>query len=157
MTRPCALGLLAATLGCVQEPSVPRIGEQPIELTISLSAPQVRRGEADTITVTVANHFEQTIQLLFPSTCQIRVYIRDATGRVVVPEGGSYACVPVPSRMDLPASGSVTRQFVWRGGSQFVPPGSSATLPAGQYYVTADMVAFDYRTSAFALRVTLTE
>lgn len=147
--------LLCAALACVQEPSIPKIGDQPIELKVSASLLQVRRGDVDTIRVTATNHLTSQVRLVFPTTCQIRVYIRDVRGRVMVPENGEHACVPVNSQITFPASGTVVREFVWRGGSQFVPPGSTATLPAGVYYVTAEMAADIYGTIAFAVRITL--
>jgi len=154
-TRPFIPLALLVTMACVQEATIPKIGEQVIELTIAVSHGELAPGQVDTITVSATNHLEQNVRLVFPTTCQILVYIRNRTSRLVVPEGGSYDCIPVPSQIVFPAMGTVNRQFIWQGGSDFVPPGTAARLPAGDYFVTATMNAQGYSTSAFAVRITL--
>jgi hypothetical protein len=146
--------VLAAT-SCVEEATVPKIGEQPIELKVAVSASTIRVGEVDTITVTATSLFDEPVRLVFPTMCQIRAYVRNATGRVVVP-GAGYSCLEVPSQIIFQPRGVVTRLFIWHGASEFTPPGSGAPLPPGDYYVTAEMAADEYSTAAFAVRITVT-
>jgi hypothetical protein len=138
---------------CVQSPAAPRVEDQPISLTVSVSTSSIRIGDTDTITVTASNRLSNQVRLVFPTTCQIKVYIRDARGRIHVPNGGRYECVPVPTQIIFPANGSVSRQFIWRGYDQFDPPGSQTPLPPGTYFVSAEMTADGYSTFAFPVRV----
>ncbi len=143
-------------LGCSQSPVVPKIGEQPIALSMAFSTTTLQLGRPDTITVTVSNSFDQTARLLFDTDCQVLVTIRSLAGTIVVPPNGVRNCSPIASSLDLPAMGSVTRRFIWTGTADFTPPGSSTALPAGSYFVSAAINATNYSTIAPAVRVELT-
>jgi hypothetical protein len=148
---------LLSVFSCVEEATIPVLGEQPVNLVVSVSAAEIHAGETDTITVTATNSRAEPATLSFNTLCHFRVYIRDARGRLMVPEDGDHGCVPLPLVLSLAPDSSFTRQFLWRGGRQFDPPGSSVFLPPGRYYVTADMPSNDYRAVAFAVRITILE
>jgi hypothetical protein len=149
----CAAPSTFFLAACVQTPAAPKVEERPITLAVRLSSPAIRVGDVDTITVTASNQLSNAVRLVFPTSCQVKVYIRDARGRTFVPEGERYDCVPIPTQIIFPANGSVTREFVWRGYNQFEPPGSGTPVPAGTYFVSAEMSADGYSTFAFPVRV----
>jgi hypothetical protein len=146
--------LLAA---CVQGPTVPKLGGGAIELKVRASLASLGPGESDSIVVTATNSLTEIARIRFrvDVPCQILVYIRDQSGRTVLPAGGQHSCVPVPSLLTIPANGSVDRVFIWKGGSAFEPPGSPTRLPPGDYFVSASMDADGFSVPGFAITVTL--
>jgi len=140
---------------CVQDPTIPKLGDRAIELRVRVSTQQLAAGQSDTISINAINHLPDQVRILFNSTCQILVYIRTKTGDAVVPEGGDYDCIPVPSQLVIPGNGTVTQKFIWKGGTAFDPPGSPTRLPAGDYFVTATMDADGFSVLGFAVKVTL--
>lgn len=147
-----------AVVACVEEPSIPKLGDQGIEVTVTPSAFLLHAGEIDTITVTITNHVAEQVSLVFPSTCPVRPYIRDADGRIQVPEGGVHSnCPPIQSQLLIPAGGAVTREFYWTGGTQFDALPASPRLPAGRYYVSANLDAEGFSTLGFAVLITLVD
>ena len=124
-------------------------------MQIRSSATAISAGQTDTITVTVTNHLTEPLRLVFETSCQILVYVRTQTARVVVPPSGTHDCVNVASQLVIPSEGSISREFLWRGMSAFEPPGSSTRLPAGDYVVTAEMIVGTFRASAGGVKVTL--
>lgn len=157
MTRRLVVVALAAlTLGCQQEPTVPRIGTPIIALTMSFRTTSFQVGRPDTITVTATSSFDQAARLLFNTDCQILLTIRNVAGDAVVPPNGRHTCLQLATSLVIPANGTVTRRFVWAGRTEFIPPGSSVALPAGSYFVSASLNATNYSTFAPAVRVELT-
>lgn len=152
---PALVALAAAA--CVEEPSIPKLGDQGIELTVTPSAFLLHAGEIDTITVTITNHVAEQVRLIFPTTCPVRPYIRDDAGRTRVPADGIHNCPPIQSQLLIPAGGTVTRVFYWTGGTQFdaLPP--SPRLPAGRYYVSATLDAEGFSTVGFPVLITLVD
>lgn len=153
---PALAGL--AAIACVEGPSIPKLGDEGIEVTVTPSSFVLHTGEIDTITVTITNHVAEQIRLIFPTTCPVRPYIRDGDGRIQVPEGGVHNnCPPIQSQLLIPAGGTVTREFYWTGGTQFdaLPP--SPRLPAGRYYVSANLDAEGFSTVGFAVLITLVD
>lgn len=154
---PRALLLLAPLfLACSNEPTVPGIGEQLIELRVSPAPTTLAPGQSTTITATLTNTLDEEVLLIFPTTCQILVYVRNETGRVVAPEAG-HNCPRVPSQLGIPALGTVTRTIVWDGRGEFGTGGTTARLPAGKYFVSARLEADNYRTVGFPVLVTLVD
>jgi hypothetical protein len=147
--------LAGGVLGCVQDPTVPKVDtEPPVELIVTVSDTLLVLGETpDTITVTLVNTLNQTIELDFPTLCQIQLYIRDASNRIVLPKGGSYVCGPVPTTLTMAANTLQTDTFEWTGGQGFTAPDSETKLPAGTYYVWAEIHASNYSTVAFPVKI----
>lgn len=154
-SRLLIVALAAAALSCAQSPTVPKTGDQPITLSLALSATELTLGTPDTITVTATNTFTQTATLLFNSDCQILVTIRSLSGAVVVPPNNVRTCSSLGTSLDIPASSSIVRRFVWTGATDLTPPGSATALPAGSYFVSAAINAANYSTFAPAVRVEL--
>jgi len=113
----------------------------------------VMGGTPDTITVTLVNTLNQTIELDFPTLCQIQIFIRDATNHVVVPKGGSYICGPVPTTLTMAANTLQKDEFEWTGGQGFTAPDSDTKVPAGNYFVWAEIRASNYSTVAFPVKI----
>jgi len=155
-SRLLVVALAGLALGCQQEPTVPTLGEEPIRLTMSFNTTSFRVGRRDTITVTATSFLPEPARLTFDTDCQILVTIRSTSGEAVVPPNGRPTCVPVATVLDIPAEGTVVRRFIWSGAAAFIPPGSTAPLPAGSYFVSASLNATNYSTFAPAVRVQLT-
>ncbi len=153
--RPFVPALIIVSAACVQQSTVPKAPEQTFGLQIRVSSSQLAPGATDTITVSAMNPTADQVRILFPTSCQIEVFIRNTTSQTVVPPGGRYDCVPIPSQMVLPSNGTVEQIFVWKGGSAFYPPGSAQRLPAGDYFISATMVAQGVNSVAFAVKVSL--
>jgi hypothetical protein len=153
--RPLAILALVGSPGCVQSPTVPKVGTQEVTLQIRTSATALAAGETDTITVTVTNQTAEELRIIFETTCQVRVYVRTQSARIVVPPNGVHDCVRVASQMVIPGEGSVDRQVLWKGTEAFEPPGSPTRLPAGEYFVTAELVVGSFRATAGGVKVTL--
>jgi hypothetical protein len=147
------LALLATA--CVQDPTIPKLGNRTIELRVQVSTQQLAQGQADTISIVAVNHLPDQVRILFNSTCQILVYVRTKAGEAVIPESGEYECIPVASQMVIAGNGTVTKTFIWKGGTAFDPPGSPTRLPPGDYFVSANMDADGFSVPAFAVKVTL--
>ena len=145
--------LTLATLGCVQNPTVPKIGEDPVAITLSVSTQTLKLGAADTIKVVIKNSFSTAVRLTFPSSCQIFVTIRSLAGDIVTPRDGRPACLPVTSQITLPINGTQTFTTIWTGGFDFRPPDTTAKVPAGTYFVSAQLIANGYSTLAPAFKV----
>lgn len=151
-----SLLLLLSAAACVEEPNIPRLGDKPIQLTLSTSSSVLGPGEVITITAHITNTLSEPASLLFPTLCEVRVFIRDDRGTLVVPENGTHDCPNISTQLNLQPQGTVTREFTWSGGGQLNSPSTATRLPPGQYFVSATLDAVDYSTVAFAVTVTLT-
>ena len=153
--RPLLCVFAAGYQACVQDPTVPKVEtEPPVALTVTVSdSVYVMGGTPDTITVTLVNTLDQTIELDFPTLCQIQLFIRDASNRIVLPKGGSYICGPVPTTLTMAANTSQNDKFEWTGGQGFTAPDSDTKVPAGTYYVWAEIHASNYNTVAFPVKI----
>ena len=153
--RPLLFLCSAGIQGCVQDPTVPKVEtEPPVALTVSVSdSVYVLGGGPDTITVTLVNTLNQTIELDFPTLCQIQLFIRDASNDIVLPKGGSYICGPVPTTLTMAANTSQNDKFVWTGGQGFTAPDADTKVPVGTYFVWAEIRASNYSTVAFPVKI----
>lgn len=153
--RPLLCVFAAAYQGCVQDPTVPKVEtEPPVALTVTVSdSVYVMGGTPDTITVTLVNTLDQTIELDFPTLCQIQLFIRDASNRIVLPKGGGYICGPVPTTLTMAANTLQNDKFEWTGGQGFTAPDSDTKVSAGTYYVWAEIRASNYSTVAFPVKI----
>lgn len=156
MTRRwCSIALAPLLWGCSQDPTIPKIEEEPVTLSLALSTTTFRQGKPDTISVTATSKLTYTATIQFATDCQLLVTIRNQAGAAVVPPNGKHTCVPLATNLVIPAEGSVTRRFVWTGSDTFVPPGSATMLPPGTYFVSAYISALNYSTVAAAVKVEL--
>ena len=148
------LALLAAgATGCSQEPTIPKLDDEPVTMTIAASTRNFTLGKEDTIRVTITNFLDQVARLGFGSSCQVDVYIRSLEGVIVLPSGGRPLCLPGNTTLDIPAQGSITRSFVWDGRDSFVPTISTAFVQPGTYFISAEINALNYSTFVPALKV----
>jgi len=142
-----------ASAACTQSPTVPKIEEQVIGLSIGVSDSVLVAGKLDTIRVTVTNTLDQLVRISFPTTCQVKVYIRNSSGNVVLPSGGDYQCAGIISQLTIAAKGTTVLPFVWSGGQSFLPPDPTQKLPFGVYYVTASLDTDGLSLIAFPVRI----
>ena len=151
--RPHWAAFAFSIAGCTQDPSVPRLGNDPVTLTLRLSTQTLQVGTPDTISVTVTNTLDQGVRLEFAGLCQVFVTVRNAAGDVVTPRDGRPECLPVPTTLNLAAGGTQVFTVIWTGGFRFAPPDTPEKVPAGAYFVSADLVASGYSTFAPSFRV----
>lgn len=149
----CGLGLSLGLSSCVQDPQVPKIGEDPISITLSLSSLSIRVGQPDTLRVVVANKLPEAVRLTFSNVCQVYFTIRDQAGGVVTPRDGRAQCVPQRGSLSLPVGGTRMYIAIWTGGFDFVPLDTPAKVPPGTYFVSAQLIADGYSALAPAFRV----
>ncbi|MGQ0646569.1 MAG: hypothetical protein ACT4P7_03300 [Gemmatimonadaceae bacterium] len=145
--------VLLATSGCIQEPSVPKVGLDPVSISLTVSTQTLRPGIPDTIRVTVQNNLEQPVRISFDNLCQVFVTIRNQAGDVVTPRNGRPQCLPVQSQLTLVSLGRQVFTTVWTGGFDFAPPDTQAKVPPGAYFVSAELRALGYSTLAPAFKV----
>lgn len=156
MTRRwLSLALAPVIAGCTQEPTIPKIEEEPITLSMAFSTTTFRQGTPDTISVTATSKLTTSATIQFASDCQIVVTIRNQSGTPVVPPNGNPTCIPLATNLVIPAEGSVTQRFIWTGADTFTPPGSTTMLPPGTYFVSSSISALNYSTVAPAVKVEL--
>ena len=154
-TALVSAALVAVLVDCSQDPTIPKLAEQPIALTITMTSTTFRLGKVDTIRVTVKNSFSENARIFFNSSCQIVVTIRNSAGTAVVPGTGRAGCITVSSTLSIPANSSITQLFVWNGATEFIPPGSATPLVPGTYYVSATMEGTNYSTFVPATKIQL--
>lgn len=153
MRRRTSLLLATVVAGCIQDPSVPKIGTDPVSISLTVSSQTLRVGAADTIRVTVKNNLTQAVRITFDNVCQVYVTIRDVAGDVVTPRDGRPDCLPIQSQLNLAAAATRVYTSVWTGGFDFSPPDTQAKVPPGTYFVSAQLIALGYSTLAPAYRI----
>ncbi len=149
--------LLAAAAGCSQAPTIPKIGDQPVKLTITASSRSFKIGTPDTLRVSITNTLAQSVRLQYSNDCQLEMFVRDAKGNIVIPVTGKSQCLPINTTLTLPANGSVLRVFVWTGGTAFLPTVTSDHVAPGTYYISGEINALNYSTILPALKVDVTQ
>lgn len=145
--------LLLSTTSCVEEAPISPYPEQIIPATITATAPNLQPGETITLTVSLTNTLDEEVELAFPTSCQALVFIRNASGRVLTPENGTYRCASVPSLLTLSAGATKTYNVQWGGGIEFGPAGTSTRVPPGTYYASAELRADNYHAIAFPISI----
>lgn len=152
--RLASLLFCLAAAGCVEKADIPTVPEQILPMQLSATERNLARGQSTVLTVSLANTLEQVVRLSFPSTCQVRLYIKDGNNRVAAPKT-AYSCASVPSLITLQPGQTRTFDFTWSGESELGPPGSGHPLPAGPYYASAEMLADGYTGVAFPILIVL--
>lgn len=148
--------VFVAFAACVEEPTIPRLGDQPVQVTLTTSHSVLGPGEVLTITATITNTLSEEVTLVFPTLCEVRVFVRDDRGAIVAPDKGVHNCPEITTQLNINAGGTVVREFAWAGGAQLDGAPPLPRLPAGQYFISATLDAVGYSTIAFAVIVTLT-
>lgn len=145
--------VLLASLACVEEAPLNPVPEQIIPTTITASDRDLEPGETSTLTVSITNTLDVEVELVFPTSCQALVFIRNSNGRVTTPESAEYQCAAVPSLVTIPPTESKSYTVLWGGGSEFGTAGSSPRVPAGTYYASAELRADNYIGIAFPITI----
>jgi hypothetical protein len=145
--------LLIAGVSCVEKAPPNPVPEQVIPAQITASDRDLLPGENTTLTVTLTNTLEEEVELVFPTSCQALIFIRNSQGRVVTPENGTYECASVPSLLTIPVGATKTYTMTWGGGIEFGPAGSYPRVPAGSYFASAELRADNYTAIAFPITI----
>lgn len=145
--------LILVLAACVEKAPVTPYPEQIIPATISATDRDLAPGESTILTVTLTNTLDQVVRLNFPTSCQALVFIRNAAGRVMTPENGTYECAAVPSAFTIDTGKTKTFNQQWGGGIEFGPPGTSLRVPPGSYYASAELRADGYHAIAFPILI----
>lgn len=140
-------------LGCQSDPVVPKVQQDPVSIQMTVSTQSLKIGDPDTIRVTIRNNLTQAVRLIFDSSCQVFVTIRSQAGDVVTPRDGRPSCLPVQTQLILQPNGTSVVTSIWTGGYDFKPPDTQEKVPAGAYFVSAQLIALGYTTLAPAYRV----
>jgi len=132
-SRLTGLALAATVLvsGCAQVtgPGV----EDPISITVTQN-PTFADGMA-VFSIRVDNVSESTVNLTFPSSCEVLPYFTDRAGRTVTPVGGGFACLTVFTNHSLRPGASFSQTFTVKPGT--IPEASYVVLPPGEYLIRA--------------------
>jgi hypothetical protein len=144
-------GMLVVIGGCGDATapiSSTQIGANHVRLTVSASSSEVTRGSPVNLHVTLVNEGTQAVTLHFGDSCQINPYIRNLGGEIVLPGGGAWGCLTVLTSLTLAPQGSVSRDYVWRGSTDFASEMPLRPLPAGRYFFSAKVPAGEMTLSA---------
>lgn len=155
MSRLPKLLVLLACAACVEEATLNPFPEQVIPAEITSTDSDLDPGESTILTVKLTNTLDQLVRLEFPTQCQALIFIRNASGRVMTPQGGTYECATVPSTFSIEVGKSKEFQNQWGGGVEFGPAGSSLRVPPGSYYAYAELRASNYHAIAFPILITV--
>ena len=155
MSRLPKLLVLLACVACVEEAKLGPFPEQVIPAEITSTDSDLDPGESTILTVKLTNTLDQLVRLEFPTQCQALIFIRNASGRVMTPQNGTYECATVPSTFSIEVGKSKEFQSQWGGGVEFGPAGSSSRVPPGTYYAYAELRASNYHAIAFPITITV--
>ena len=111
--------LLLLSAACVEKPPAQPLPEQIIPTQITATDRDLQPGETTTLTVSITNTLEEEVELVFPTSCQALIFIRNASGRVFTPENGTYACAAVPSLLTIAVGATKSYTMQWGGGIEF--------------------------------------
>src|SRR2546423_575127 len=134
---------VGALLACQGEPVGPStVGG--LTLSLALSSAQLRRGEIDTIVLTITNRNRRAVSLS-AGGCPLLVSVTDARGTTVVPSGGVWVCPAVITQITLAAGARETRSYVW----------ATDSFESGPYTVVGTFAAQGVRLSTSRASVQL--
>lgn len=119
-----------------------------VRLTVHASAPEIQPGSPVTLRVELVNEGTQAVTLHFSGGCQIVPIIRNAAGDIVVPFGGSWACVAALTQLTLAPGQPVVREYVWTGSTDFQSEMPLRPLPSGRYIFSAIVPAGEGKLTA---------
>jgi Intracellular proteinase inhibitor len=129
----CAV--LNATAAC-DSATGPSSDNEDLRLTVTVVPSTVAPGQIATITFTLENTGDETVNLTFNTGCQVLPYIRVRTTNVIIyPTGGDWSCTAVITQLSLHPGGSIQR--VVRVRAPNTPGDADAVLPPGEYQTFA--------------------
>ena len=152
MSRRISRFVLAAALlavGCSASVTSPTPGG----LTISVTQNPTFAGGIAVFSVRVDNVGDSTVNLTFPSSCQILPYFRDRSGRPVTPVGGGFACLTVITQQSLGPGASFSNTFTVKPGT--TPESQAIVLPPGEYTIRGRLEDNVYKLESDPLAFTL--
>jgi hypothetical protein len=139
------VGILAS--GACWPLSTQPSADEDLRLTVQISSPTVALAQSATITITLENAGEATVNLTFNSGCQVLPYVRaSSTNQIVYPTSGDWACTAVLTQLSLRAG--ATMQRVIRVRAPATPGDADASLPPGEYQVFARLDDTRFRLQA---------
>jgi hypothetical protein len=103
----------------------------PLRVTVTQNPTLV--GGMASFSVRVENISDSTVNLTFPSSCQVLPYFTDRAGRTVTPVGGGFACLTVITQQSLRSGASFSHAFTVKPGT--VPQSEAVVLPPGEYVI----------------------
>ena len=150
----CCLGVLAVSTACGGTTTGPSPAG-PLRVTIQAVPTFAPSPDVAMFSGRVDNVGTATIELTFPSTCQVLPYFVDArTGQQVSPRGGGFACATVITHASLRPGEWLPVAITVKSGDVAVP--GFIVLPAGDYRLYARLEDSTYRVQseplAFSLR-----
>jgi hypothetical protein len=127
--------MLFTTAGC-ESATGPSGDNEDLRLTVTVAPSPVPPGQIATVTFTLENTGDDTVNLTFNSGCQVLPYIRvRSTNVIIYPTGGDWTCTLVITQLSLHPGGSVRR--VVRVRAPNTPGDADAVLPPGEYQTFA--------------------
>lgn len=110
-------------------------GQGPARLVLDASAGRTELAVGDTTTIVfrLRNIGGTAVTLEFTSGCQVMPFVAERTsGRIVVPQGGAWACILVLTQLTLPAG----KERIYS-----LPIQAGTTVPPGDYVAYARLVS----------------
>jgi Intracellular proteinase inhibitor len=127
-------GVLIALAAC--DSAVGPSEDEDVRLTVMVAPSPVLPGQIATLTFTLENAGDETVNLTFNTGCQINPYIRvRSTNVVIYPTGGEWVCTAVITQLSLRPGGTVQR--VVRARAPNTSGDADAVLPPGEYQTFA--------------------
>ena len=142
-----AAALIAA--GCSARVTGPTPGD--VRITVSQNPTFV--GGMAVFSIRVENISGSTVNLTFPSSCQVLPYFSDRAGRAVTPAGGGFACLTVITQQSLAPGASFTQTFTVKPGT--TPEAQFVILPPGEYTIRGRLEDSVYKLESEPLPFTL--
>ena len=140
-------------IGCGGSPASPS-ADAPVRVTIMPLPTFAGNPNTAAFTATVANVTSGTVDLTFPSSCQLLPYFVDRrTGQAVTPAGGGTACAAVITHLSLVPSLSMSQVFMVKAGT--APEPTAIVLPPGEYGIYARLEDQQYRVQSPQIVFTL--
>lgn len=125
------LAAVVAAGACSARVTGPTPGSDPLRVTVSQNPTLV--GGMAVFSIRVDNISDSTVNLTFPSSCQVLPAFTDRSGRTVTPIGGGFACLTVITNQTLRAGASFSQAFTVKPGT--TPDGQFVVLPPGEYVI----------------------
>ncbi len=124
-----------------------------LRLTARISRGVIPAGETATLTFQLENPGKDAVTLTFASACQISPYIVDASGAIVYPKGGSWACAAVITDLTVPAGGSKSQEVQVRAAADASSP--YVALAPGEYSAYARVRSYSVKLESAPVRFTV--
>jgi hypothetical protein len=135
-TLGLAIGAILLTTTACESATGPSGDTEDLRLAVTVAPSPVVPGQIATITFTLENTGDETVNLTFNTGCQILPYIRVQTTNVIIyPTAGEWSCTLILTQLSLHPGGSVQR--VVRVRAPNTPGDADAVLPRGEYQTFA--------------------